>query len=357
MASNIKTMPIQTALCSFGMSGKVFHAPFLHTNPGFNLYGVWERTKNLAEQIYPGIKTFRSYPEMLQDQEIELVIVNTPNTTHYELAAQALEAGKHVIVEKPFTVYSREARELIELAKTRHLILSVYQNRRYDSDYKVIKKVLDEGLLGEVVEAEFRFDRFKDEPSPKLHKETPGPGTGTLYDLGAHLIDQALQLFGMPDQLFADINKVRPFSKVDDYFELILFYNKKRVRLKSTYLARETVPEYIIHGTAGSFIKRRTDAQETDLVAGKLPLGEDWGVEKESERGLLHIKQGEEIIRKKVKGERGNYHEYYNALYAAIRQGKPVPVTGEEGLRIIEIIEAAYQSYGNGRKLPIDNKQ
>lgn len=353
MSQPSEPLPIQTALCSFGMSGKVFHAPFLHTNPKFNLYGVWERTKILAEKIYPDIKTFRSYQEMLEDKEIELVIVNTPNSTHYEFASQALEAGKHIIVEKPFTVHSAEARELISLAEDNHLKLSVYQNRRYDSDYKVIKKVLQEGLLGEVVEAEFRFDRFKDKPSAKVHKETPGPGTGTLYDLGAHLIDQALQLFGMPEQIFADINKVRLFTEVDDYFELILFYNKKRVRLKSTYLARETVPEYIIHGTAGSFIKSRTDAQEDNLVAGKLPRGEDWGAEKESERGLLHVKQGEEIIRKKIQGERGNYHEYYNVLYAAIRKGGAVPVTGEEGLRVIEIIEAAYESHQKGCKVRI----
>ncbi len=224
--------PISTALCSFGMSGWVFHAPFIAVNPGFNLYGVWERSKNLAEEDYPGIKTFRSLEELLADPAIELVVVNTPSVTHFEYAKKTLKAGKHCIVEKPFTATAEEAVELIGMAEKNNCKLSVYQNRRYDSDYRTVKKILDKGILGRIVEAEIHYDRYVPELSYKTHKETPTPAVGAVYDLGSHLIDQALQFFGMPGSIFADIAINRPGSQVDDYFDLKLFYPHHRVTLK-----------------------------------------------------------------------------------------------------------------------------
>lgn len=336
--------PINTALCSFGMSGWVFHAPFIHVNPGFNLYGVWERSKNLAAQKYPEIRTYRRLEDMLADDAIELVVVNTPNYTHYEYAKKALEAGKHIIVEKPFTITVDEGKKLIEIGKKQNRKISVYQNRRYDSDYKTIKKVIKENVLGDLVDVEMHFDRYKEEIGPKVHKETPGPGTGSLYDLGAHLIDQALLLFGMPEKLFADIQVMRPVSKVDDYFDLLLYYKKFRVHLKSSYAVREALPGYIFHGLKGSFIKPKTDVQEEMLQAGKIPGSSDWGTEPESQKGLLHIEKNGEVIREYIQSEKGNYNEYYDGIYDAIRNDKPLPVTAEEGLEVIKIIEAAYQS-------------
>ena len=338
------TTPIKTALCSFGMSGLVFHSPFLSINPGFNFYAVWERTKNEAQKKFPNVITYRTFDEMLNDELVELVIVNTPNYTHFEYAKKALQAGKHVIVENPFTVTVKEAQELIDLAKNQNKILSVYQNRRYDSDYKTIKKVLDKKLLGEVVEAEFHFDRYREELSPKQHKEIPGPGTGVLYDLGAHLIDQALQLFGWPSKLFADIRIIRPVSKVDDYFEVLLYYPNLRVRLKASYSVREALPGYIIHGLKGSFIKPKTDVQEALLQAGNIPGGEDWGREPQTEKGLLHTEIDGLEERKYIDSEQGNYDDYYSGIYEAIRNNKPVPVTAEEGMNVIRIIEAAFES-------------
>ena len=343
--------PINTALCSFGMSGWVFHAPFIHINPGFNFYAVWERSKNLAHEKYPAVKTFRSLESMLADDSVELVIVNTPNATHYEFAKKTLEAGKHVVVEKPFTITVDEGNKLIELAKKQNKKISVYQNRRYDSDYKTIKKVVQEKWLGELVEVEMHFDRFKEELSPKLHKETPGPGSGSLYDLGAHLIDQALQLFGMPEKIFADIQSMRPISKVDDYFELLFYYEKMRVRIKSSYVVREAIPGYVFHGLKGSFIKPKTDVQETMLQACIIPGKSDWGTEPESEMGLLYTQKsanlpdiGGEVTREYIRSEQGNYGEYYKGIYQAIRNNKPLPVTAEEGVNVIKIIEAAYKS-------------
>lgn len=347
------TVPINTALCSFGMSGWVFHAPFIITNTNFNLYGVWERSNNQAEKKYPGIKTFRTLDEMLSIKKLELVIVNTPNYTHYNYARQALLAGKHVIVEKPFTSNIDEGLELIEIAKQQNKKISVFQNRRFDSDYKTIKKIIDQKLLGDIVEMEIHFDRYSEMLSPKVHKESPGPGTGVLYDLGSHLIDQALQLFGMPDSLFADIRIIRPISKVDDYFELILYYTNLRVKLKSSYLVREPLPGYIIHGTKGSFIKAKTNVQEIALQAGKLPGGEDWGVENVSERGLLHTEQNGTVIREHIKSEKGDYGDYFQAMYEAIRNDKEVPVTAEDGLNVIKIIESAVKSSAEKRVVGI----
>ena len=336
--------PINTALCSFGMSGWVFHAPFIKFNPGFNFYAVWERTKNLAEQKYPGVKTFRILEDMLADEVVELVVVNTPNYTHYEYAKKALEAGKHVIIEKPFTVTVSEGEKLIQLAKKQNKKLSVYQNRRYDSDYKTIKKVLEQNLLENLVDVEMHFDRYKEELSPKVHKETPGPGTGSLYDLGSHLIDQALQLFGMPQKLFADIQAMRPVSNVDDYFDILLYYDTFRVHLKSSYSVREALPGYIFHGLKGSFIKPKTDVQEEMLQSGEIPGRSDWGTEPASQKGLLHTEVNGVVQRHYIESEQGNYNEYYDEIYEAIRSNAPLPVTAEDALNVIKIIEAAYKS-------------
>ncbi|MEO8110219.1 MAG: Gfo/Idh/MocA family oxidoreductase [Ginsengibacter sp.] len=335
---------INTALCSFGMSGWVFHAPFIHMNPGFNLYAAWERSKNLAAEKYPGIKTYRNLEDMLADDAVELVIVNTPNYTHYEYTKKALLAGKHVIVEKPFTVTVDEGKELINIAKEKNVKLSVYQNRRYDSDYRTIKKVLDQKLLGDLVDVEMHFDRYKEDIGPKVHKETPGPGTGSLYDLGAHIIDQALQLFGMPEKLFSDIQAMRPVSKVDDYFNIILFYKTFRVHLRSSYSVREILPGYIFNGLKGSFIKSKTNVQEDLLTAGHKPDEAGWGTEPESERGLLHTEINGKIVRDYVATERGNYNDYYDGIYESIRNNKPLPVTAEDALNVIKIIEVAYKS-------------
>lgn len=336
--------PINTALCSFGMSGWVFHAPFIHVHPGFNLHAVWERTKNLAQEKYPGVKTVRTLEELLADENIELVVVNTPSITHYEYAKQVIRAGKHLIVEKPFTATAAQADELIELAKKKNVKLSVYQNRRYDSDYRTVKKILDEKWLGDIVDAEIRYDRYVPELSYKTHKETPTPGVGALYDLGSHLIDQALQLFGMPLALFADITINRPGSKVDDYFDLKLFYPTHRVSLKSSYYVREPLPGYVFHGTKGSFIKHKTDVQETDLQAHKQPGGDDWGKEPESQNGFLHTEKNGTIIKETIPSLRGNYLDYYDGMYDAIRNNKPVPVSPEDGRDVIKVIEAAHQS-------------
>ena len=344
--------PINTALCSFGMSGYVFHAPFIEVHPAFNLYGVWERTKNNAQAKYPNIKTFRTVEEMLADQNIELVVVNTPSVTHYDFAKQAINSGKNVVVEKPFTATVEQAEELILLAKEKNVALSVYHNRRYDSDFKTVKKILDEGWLGNIVEAEIHYDRYDPGLSYKLHKEIPTAAVGSIYDLGSHLIDQALVLFGMPNAVFADLDTYRPNSKVGDYFDIKLFYSTHRVILKSSYYVREALPGNIMNGTKGTFIKSKADIQEAELQAGKIPGSKDWGAEPDKEKGLLHTEKDGKIIREQVPTLNGDYMEYYEGIYQALRNNGLVPVTGTEGMDVIRVIEAALKS--NREKKVID---
>ena len=335
---------ITAALCSFGMSGKVFHAPLLQHHFGFNLYGVFERSSNEAVKSYPLIKRVSALDALLADDAIELVIVNTPNASHYEYAKKALLAGKHVIVEKPFVPTVAQGMELEELAKSENKQIAVYHNRRFDSDFLAVKKVVQEKMIGEIVEAEFHFDRYKQDLSPKQHKETPGEATGIVYDLGSHLIDQALHLFGMPEAVFGDIVIMRSISKVDDYFEIILFYNSKRVRLKGSYLVKQPVPSFVLHGTHGSFLKERADVQEANLLAGLYTAQVNWGIEPETSKGLLNSNVSGKDEIKNIISPQGNYASFYDQVYIAISENKPVPVTAAEGINVIKIIEAAFLS-------------
>jgi predicted dehydrogenase len=340
----MSTTPIKTAILSFGLSGKVFHAPFIHIDPRFELCGIWERSKSESLLSYPGIRIYRSLEEVLNDDTIELVIVNTPTGTHYEYARKALEAGKHVVVEKAFTTTIAEAISLNLIAKERKLVLSVYQNRRWDSDFKTVEQVIKHGWLGDILEASFHFDRYKEQLSPKAHKEMAAPGTGLLNDLGPHIIDQALYLFGMPESLFAHIRTLRTGSLVDDDFSITLFYPNLRVELKSGLLIREAVPAYVLHGRKGSFLKSRADIQEDTLLRGAIPTGSEWGIEPAQEAGLLHTEMDGNIVRKHIPSLPGNYGDYYAGIYQSIRAGEPVKVSAEDGIRCMTIIELARES-------------
>jgi predicted dehydrogenase len=317
---------------------------------------VLERNKQLSKEKYPAVIVYTSLEELLADENVELVVINTPNATHYEYAKKALEAGKHIIVEKPFTITTLEGGELVALAEKKGKKISVFHNRRFDSDFKTVKKIVEQDILGDVVEVEIHFDRYKQELSPKQHKEVPGPGTGVLYDLGSHILDQALSLFGMPDFVFGDIGIQRSISQVDDYFEVLMLYPHLRVRLKAGYLVREPLPSYILHGTLGSFIKTRADVQETLLQAGVQPIGDDWAIEPETERGFLHTEQNGQVIREHVATEKGNYMEYFEGVYQAIRKNGIPPVDGNDGLNVIKIIEAAYASNEQGSLVKIGDE-
>ena len=335
---------IKTALLSYGMSGKVFHAPFLELHPGFELLGSWERSKKLIQEDYPRVKSFLSLESILEDITVDLVIVNTPVATHFDYAKKVLLAGKHVVVEKAFTTTVAEAEELEELAKLKGLKLSVFQNRRWDSDFKTVKKIIEDNVLGEIVEVEFHFDRYNPVLSPKEHKETANSGAGILKDLGPHLIDQALFLFGLPHAVFADIRMIRNNTLVDDYIDILLYYSDFRVRLKSSFFVRELNPSYVIHGKKGSFLKPRGDVQEDELKLGKKPNTPTWGTEPKSLEGTLHTEINDDIFNAKVPTLQGNYYDFFEGVYQAIVNDKPEPVTAHDGVNVMRIIEAAIQS-------------
>ena len=331
------------------MSGKLFHAPFIDNHPGYELTAIVERHNNDSRERYPRSKLYRSIEELIADNSIQLIIINTPTHLHFENAKAALEAGKNIVVEKPFTVTVKEGEQLIDLAKKKNLLLSIYQNRRYDGDYRAVKDVIEKKLLGELREVEIRYDRYRPVPAGKPHKEGDLPGAGIIYDLSPHLVDQALQLFGWPQALFADVWKMRNEVKAKDYFEILLYYPSMRVRLKATCIARETVPAYTLHGMKGSFLQQRSDLQETRLNAGVTPSLETWCPPPAQPDGILHTEINGEEIYSHLTSIPGNYMGYYDDVYKALTGVARNPVPAEDGVKTIRIIEAALQSSAEGK--------
>ena len=342
---------IKTALASYGMSGSVFHAPFIHVHPGFELNMILERHRSDSNEKYPYCRIVRHFDEILTDPEIELVIVNTPDHLHYPMAKEALKAGKHVVVEKPFTQNSVQGEELIALAEINKRILSVYHNRRFDGDSLTVQQILSKGLLGRIVEYEAHYDRFRNQIAAGW-KENPETGASIVYNLGSHLIDHALFLFGKPQEVWAKIDKLREGALTDDFLEIKMLYPRMMASLKASYLVKEPGPRYLLHGTMGSFIKSGSDPQEEALKKGELPLGEDWGRENKSDWGILNRLdvngKDERIVLETLQG---SYMDYYDNIYEAIVNGKPLKVTAEEGLQVIRVIEAAYKSNDEGRNV------
>ncbi len=346
---------ITAGICSYGMSGRVFHAPFLQAHTGYFLKGIVERHKNNSRERYPGATVFRSVAEMLEDDTIELVVVNTPVQTHFEYAKAALLAGKNIVVEKPFTVNAAEARELDQIAREKGLQLVVYQNRRYDGDFLALKQVVTQNLLGELKEAEMRFDRYRPGHSGKDHKEGDKPGAGNLHDLGAHLIDQALQLFGPPQAVFADVMTMRPNLIANDYFEVLLYYPRPfRVRIKGTVFAREPYAAYILQGENGTFMQQRSDLQEEYLQAGAVPSLAPWIPAPQETDGVLHTSvQGKEV-RKTTRSEIGNYMNFYEDVYRLLAHHQKNPVPASDGVLTMTIIDAALKSSKEQKVIPLE---
>lgn len=345
--------PIRTALASFGMSGYVFHAPLLEAHPGFALSAILERNQSHSREKYSHARLVRSYQELLDDPTIELIVVNTPDVYHLEMAVQALRKGKHVVVEKPFTLTYREAAELEALAKSEGKLLSVFQNRRWDGDFLTVQKLIKEKVLGEVIDFQANYDRYRNYVQANTWKEDPALGTGLLYNLGSHLIDQALTLFGLPEKVWAELQVNRPGGQVtDQFFVRFLYPGALRVTLKSGYLVRENSLRFQVHGTLGSFIKHGIDPQEEALKLGEKPGGPYWGREPQKDWGVLHTQIGESVVRGKVETEAGNYLAYYEQLFGAIREGKQVPVQASEGAQVIRVIEACMASHQ--AKIPVD---
>ncbi|OWP61395.1 oxidoreductase [Hymenobacter amundsenii] len=325
--------PIQTGLLAYGMSGRVFHAPFLSTHPSFALRAVVERTHKTADDTYPDLLSYDTVAELLADDTLELVVINTPNDTHFELARQALQAGKHVLIEKPVATTVAELEELLALAEEQQRHVLAYQNRRWDSDFQLVRQVVESGQLGRLTEVHFRFDRYKVALNPKLFKEDPAvPGSGLSYDLGPHVLDQALSLFGQPS--LSRIIRVshRPGSRVDDYFHVHLQYPKGlNVFVTGSLLTAAPVPAYVLHGTLGSFQKSRADVQETQLTAGMRPTAAGYGHEPAGAVGTLTL-AGEpgQFVSTSLPAPPGDYAGLFEAVYQTIRHEQPFPVRAEQ---------------------------
>ncbi|MBS1503863.1 MAG: Gfo/Idh/MocA family oxidoreductase [Bacteroidetes bacterium] len=335
--------PVITGLMAYGMSGRVFHAPFVHLNQGFELRAVVERHEKKAALDHPGIISYNSVDDLLNDRQIEFVIINTPPHTHFDFAKKAIEAGKHVLIEKPMVTTSEEARFLFDLGRKagRHVI--VYQNRRWDSDFVSMKKVIESGRLGELIEVHFRFDRYKTTLSPKRFKEMKDlPGNGLVYDLGPHLIDQAISLFGKPLSFEKTSGIYRENSEVPDYFHFHLKYpHQLNVYLTSGLLIAEPLPSFVAHGTLGSYIKKRVDVQEAQLDNGIWPTDRAYGIEPEGDEGLLVTfdEDGGKITEHMAR-ERGNYMGLFDGVYHTIRNNALYPITEEHIAWQLELLEA-----------------
>ena len=337
------TSEVRVGLIGYGFSGATFQAPLIRTVKGMRLAMVNSSKPELVRRDYPGMQVVAEPQALIESPEVDLVVVASTNTTHYPLARQALLAGKHVVVEKPFTVTVEEAAELVDLAERNKLVLSVFHNRRWDNDFLTLRRTLESGLLGEVLTFESHFDRYR--PAVRQRwREQDLPGSGMLYDLGSHLIDQALALFGNPDSVQCDMGIQREHGMADDYVHLVLRYGARRVILHSSMMAHRPGPRFLVHGELGTFTKFGLDPQESQLLQGMDPASAGWGVEDPARHGTLGFTKGGLTFSGTVESVPGAYQAYYEGIVGAVTQGKPAPVTGRDGLAVIRVIQLALRS-------------
>lgn len=346
-------MTLRVGLVGFGLAGTVFHAPLITSVPDLELAGIVTSQRDAAHAAYPGVAVFATLGEMLAGADVALVVIATPNTSHLNLGREAIAAGKHVVIDKPFTITSADADDLLARAHERGVMLSVYQNRRWDNDFLTVRRVLASGALGEIVTYEAHYDRFKPEVNGDRWREQPQPGAGVLYDLGPHLLDQALTLFGTPRTVWADVRAQRPDARVDDYFHVVLDFDRTQAIVHAGSIVRATGPRFQLHGTRGSFIKYGLDTQEDQLKAGLRPGAPGWGEDPARDYGTLTTElDGGLPITATVPTLRGSYEAYYQGVADHLVRGAPVPVTAESARANIRVIELARQSAAEGRRLP-----
>jgi predicted dehydrogenase len=352
---------IGVAVIGFGLAGRVFHAPFVSAVPGLKLEAIVQRKGDEAGKAYPKARILRSVDEALVDSSISLIVVGTPNETHFDLAKRALLAGKHVVIDKPFAASSSEARQLIEIATEKKLVLAPFHNRRWDGDFLTLRKILDSGALGRLVTFESHFDRFRPLPREATWKEASNAANGMLFDLGPHLVDQVVALFGAPQAITASVRRDRDKTEIEDAFDIVLRYPGMLAICRATMLAAEAAPRFLVHGTLGSFRKFGLDPQEPALVGGAtVPVmgdSREWLAEPESAWGTLVVAPNPaepgQLNRTTVKTELGDYRGYYANVRDAILGTSPLAVTPEEGFRVIRLLEMARESSVEGKTLEV----
>ncbi|WP_339754106.1 oxidoreductase [Algoriphagus aquimarinus] len=331
--------PIKTAIVGFGSVAEKMHAPLIAVCPDLDLVASVERRTNRCEEIYSGVTTYRSLDELLAAEVADLIVITTPNEFHFPMAMQCLSAGKHVVVDKPVTIFSHEAEELNKLASEKGLVCSVFHNRRYDGDFMTLQKLVREGDLGDLVYLESHFDRFRPDVSENW-REKEVPGNGITYDLGAHLMDQVVLLFGLPNWIQADIRKQRTGAVADDYFDITMDYGTLKAKVTAGALVNVPTPKFLLLGKNGSYQKFGLDVQEAEFKLGHKPEGESWGVETEEKWGKIFL--SEET--KAYETIPGNYRILYQNIADAISKGTSLDITIPQTISVLKIIEASFKS-------------
>lgn len=340
---------IKTAVIGYGFSAKTFHLPFIEASENFQLVSISTSNLEQVKMKWPDITSYQTAQELIQESNAQLVVITAPNDVHFSLAKLCLQNKKHVIIEKPMVTTAHQGEELVSLAKAQGLVLSVYHNRRWDGDFLTIKKLIQNGSIGRVRFFESHFDRFLPVVRDRW-REQPGPGTGNWFDLGSHLLDQALCLFGMPQAITARCLVLRDNSKTTDYFHVLLHYSDCEVVLHGSPFSAGPNLRFQVQGTKGSFIKYGYDPQEELLKLGRVPNTPQWAEENKEQFGTLFTEAGSKII----PTMRGSYQSYYSGIADAINAEKAVPVSGEDALRIINLLEIAEKSNRLGRTLAVD---
>jgi predicted dehydrogenase len=339
---------IRIALIGYGYAGRTFHAPLIRATPGLALSLV---ISGNAARVRGDLGDTPVAPDpaaAFENRDVDAVVIATPNHTHAPLASHALTAGKHVVVDKPFTLRLDEAIAVAQAAERAGRLLSVFHNRRWDSDFKGLQTIVSERALGTITHVESHFDRFRPEVRQRWREE-PGPGSGIWFDLGPHLIDQALQLFGIPDRVTANLAASRPGARTDDWSHAILEYGERRVLLHASMLAAARLPRFIVHGTSGSWIKYGLDTQEQQLIAGMLPGSPGWG--EDPEPGLLYDGSGNPP--RTISVPPGDYREFYGCVRQAIEGRGPNPVPPSDAIAVMAVLETAMRSASSGQKLEV----
>ena len=336
---------IDVGLIGFGLAGRAFHAQVIRATPGLRLAAIVQRHGNEAAEKYPDVRVVRSVEELLDIPEIRLVVIATPNETHAPIARQCLEAGRDVVVDKPFATTLKEAEGLVELAQKCVRLITVYQNRRYDGDFQAIRQIVADGTLGRIVRFETNYDRFRPDLKPGAWRERVGPGSGIFFDIAPHLIDHALVLFGLAEAVTADIRMERTVAVVDDSFDVMLHYpGGMRAVLRSTMLAVAPRPRFVLHGTRGSFFKQSFDPQEINLRRGYIPESGPWGGEPEEDWGVLTTVENDVVTKRSVPSATSDYRDYYSNVRDAILGRATLAVTPEYALEVMRVLEMAQES-------------
>ena len=333
---------LKVALIGYGYAGKTFHAPLIRSVPGLELAAVVSRDTSKVHADMPDVNVVADVEKAMGDPAIDIVVIASPNDTHAPLARAALQAGKHVIVDKPFALDLAQARELAAIAQQQGKLLSVFQNRRWDSDFLGVKQAIDDGVLGEVKHFESHIDRFRPQVRERW-REQPGAGSGLWYDLGPHLVDQALLLFGLPDRVLASLAIQRDGGEVTDWAHVVLMYGARRVVLHASMLVAGGSARFTVHGTRASLVKPRADRQEAQLLEGLRPGETSWG--EDPDPALIHDGEGKVMTRSAPLGDQ---RQYYMAMRDAVLGTGANPVTPSQAITVMAVLEAAMESSSRG---------